>query len=485
MDRKKRKKAGELRDEVPPPKDIEGAVREAARAIGQRLEDFPSPEELAGDDEFVRVSEWLAAADVTPERRERLARSSTAIVAAIAHRAIARSESVSQDWPAWAFRRLPQVYAGELLFLLEAIERHAEPPLVPRVLARAGKNWTWGWFMDVISAFVDRRIRAGEEPTAADLAAAVEPGSEEHFAGVVTELEGLLPVASVRSFEQWREDRKHIEFFKSFGRIVELTTSPSVLETVGGRAPVLAALEATLRQPRARSALLVGEHGVGKSAVLRDVLQRLDREGWLVFEAGAAEVNAGQSYIGQLEGRVREIAEHAAGRRVVWLFPAFEESVWAGQHSRNPHGLLDVLLPFVEAREILILGELEPRAYELVVQQRPRVTSVFETLRLEPLDRDEAIAVAAHWRDSAGADVDDATIGDAHDLAQHYLARVAAPGGLLRLLKAAHARATVENGGRVRSPVILETLSLRCASSSRAACSGNRKRSTVSSTGSR
>ena len=54
---------------------------------------------------------------------------------------------------------------------------------------------------------------------------------------------------------------------------------------------------------RARSILLVGEHGVGKSALLREVLRRLG-DGGFVFQAGAGEVNAGQSYIGQLEGRV-------------------------------------------------------------------------------------------------------------------------------------------------------------------------------------
>ena len=56
-------------------------------------------------------------------------------------------------------------------------------------------------------------------------------------------------------------------------------------------------------------------------------------------------------------------------------------------------------------------------------------------------------------------DVDDATIGDAYDLAQHYIAGVAAPGRLLRLLKAAHDRATVEGRDSIRSPDVLETLS--------------------------
>jgi ATP-dependent Clp protease ATP-binding subunit ClpC len=440
------------------PDDVEAAVRAAAREVAERLGEYPEPGVLAEDEAFVRASDLLVPADVPVETVERLARS-TGIVAAMAHRATVRRESVSDVWLEWAYKRLRKAYAGELVFLLEAIERHGEPPFVPRVLASADENWSWGWCLGVVSAFVERRVRAGEEPTVAALAEVVDPANEGNVVAVVGELDGVLPSATVSGFEEWRESRTQLEFFRSFGRLWEPSGAPPALTSVGARAAVLATLEATIQKPGARSVLLVGEHGVGKSAVLRELLGRLHREGWIVFEAGAAEVNAGQTYIGQLEGRVREIAEHTAGKRVLWVLPVFEETLWAGQHARSPQGLLDALLPFVEARQIAIVGELEPRAYELLVQQRPRVTSAFETLRLEPLGRDESIAVATHWRDGVGLEVDDETIGDAWDLAQHYIAGIAAPGRLLRLLKAADARAALDGRDSIRSPDILETLS--------------------------
>jgi hypothetical protein len=42
------------------------------------------------------------------------------------------------------------VYAGELLFLLRAIERHGELPFIARVLARADPDWTEGWLQSVV-----------------------------------------------------------------------------------------------------------------------------------------------------------------------------------------------------------------------------------------------------------------------------------------------------------------------------------------------
>src|SRR5204863_5717104 len=112
---------------------------------------------------------------------------------------------------------------------------------------------------------------------------------------------------------EWRRRRTETKFFESVGRLWKPSDAPRPLTSVGGRAAVVAGIDVVLRGPTRASALLVGEHGVGKTAVLREVLAQLHREGWLIFEAGASELMAGQTYIGQLEGRLREIADRAAG----------------------------------------------------------------------------------------------------------------------------------------------------------------------------
>src|SRR5438105_5406158 len=97
---------------------VEAFVRAAARSIRQRLEeDHPAIDNLADDDEFVRTSRQLAGPDVPQEAVERLSRATDAIVAAMADRALASRSTVSDEWLAWAFRRLKRAYAGELFFL--------------------------------------------------------------------------------------------------------------------------------------------------------------------------------------------------------------------------------------------------------------------------------------------------------------------------------------------------------------------------------
>src|SRR6266511_5596024 len=294
--------------------DVGAVVRAAARSIADRLAEFPPVDDLAHDDEFLQTSRGLSRGDVRLETVERLARSSNAIVAAIADRALARRESVSEEWLAWGFRRLKHAYAGELFFLLEAIERHSHSPLLARVLANADDDWAWGWCLGVITSFAERRVRAGEEPTAADFDA-IDPSDEEDVAKVVAELDGVLPAKTMREFDEWRRRRAERKLFESLGRIWEPSSEPRALTSVGGRAVAVAALDSALRGGSdGSSVLLVGEHGVGKSAVLREVLGPLRRDGWLIFEASATELMAGQGYVGELDTRLREIAERSAGR---------------------------------------------------------------------------------------------------------------------------------------------------------------------------
>jgi ATP-dependent Clp protease ATP-binding subunit ClpC len=444
-----------------PIEDVEAAARTAATKIVRRYDtQWPEPETLAEDETFLEAGNRLADQSVPFDVLERLGRSSP-VLAAMSHRAVSLRDDIPASWVDWAYGRMKQAYGGELRFLLQAVERHGEPPFLARVLARSDDDWSTGWLLQVITAFVERRVRAGEEPTAEEFDEFVARADIATVGATIEALRGTLPAESVKAFSDWKAAFEQREFFATFARVWEPPPDRAgALLSVAGRGAVVDALRAVIGAESPRSVLLVGEHGVGKSALLREALRPFHDEGWLVVEAGAPEVSAGQTFVGQLEGRVQEIAEHAAtGRRVVWVLPEFEATLWAGQHSRSPRGLLDALLPYISAGRLVVVGEVVPGAYELVLRWRPRVASFFEVLRLTELTRDETIEVARDWATAAGAEIDDATLLDAQDLAEQYLASVASPTGLLRLLKATLANTAAESGGRIRTDQVLATLS--------------------------
>ena len=274
----------------------------------------------------------------------------------------------------------------------------------------------------------------------------------------------LQPEPASRPTEDWsrrgamgNREPFDTEFFRSVGRIVEVRNHPAAT-LVGSRAAVVDAVAAALSPRSPRSVLLVGEQGVGKTTLVVEALRR-QKQPWFAFQASAAEVHAGHAYVGELEGRVSEIVERMKRRSIVWLFPSFEEALFAGQHSRSPRGLLDAMLPAIEAREIAVVGEIDPMAYELLTQNRPRVTRIFEVIRLAAMTDEDALAVGRAWSHEYGADVDANTLAEALDLATHYLPGTAAPGNLLRLLELVLDRVTRGLAKRVTPETVIATLS--------------------------
>ena len=253
-----------------------------------------------------------------------------------------------------------------------------------------------------------------------------------------------------------------LDFLAQFARVwVRPYDHPPALLAGRRRELVELIVEALSQKPR-RSVLLVGEHGVGKTAVARAALERLD-EMFVVFEAGAPQAIAGAVYIGELETRIKQIVDELENRQVVWVFPSLEEAVYSGQHAQSPFGMLDALLPHVQAGGLTLVAEITPAALERLHARRPQAVSAFETLRVRPLENADSVSVARHALDHDGLDVSasEETLLESLELASQFLPAIAAPGNLLRLVKATAAEAAeagrtrVRDRGRSRKPCLI------------------------------
>jgi ATP-dependent Clp protease ATP-binding subunit ClpC len=418
------------------------------------------PESLATDDVFLRAASRLADRRFPVDRIVTfLSHDGDVYVACAALAALARRDDVPPDWTSTAIRRVRHANHHEKFFLLQALAARATRPVIPSMLSQLDEDIPSSW----IAALIERRLSAGETVDPEALRKNVPRRLIPHLERFLAEAGDPVDSTLREAFELWRQEAESevgtppaevnipntnvgmnipiedLEFLRGIGRVTSqpLNKVPPLLTAECERL-VERLLDGLSSTPR-RSFLLVGEHGVGKTMLTRAAIDLL-RPPWVAFEAGAAAIHAGAVYVGELEARVDDVAQRLSDRRVIWLFPELENALYAGQHSRSPRGLLDALLPYVERRNLAVIGEVTPESYARLAAARPRVSSVFEVLRVHPADQAEAEAIARHvlrskWNTSASS----ATLAEAFDLAQHFAASAAPPANVLRLVETAAA----------------------------------------------
>jgi ATP-dependent Clp protease ATP-binding subunit ClpC len=409
-----------------------GVLRTASVSLAGRFEDdyIASRRTLEEDPVFVGGVAAVRALGLPTETLVSLAAGHDAWITRLVLPVLAERDDIPERWLLTAIRRLPPApfdLAG--LYLLSLVKAPGE--VIGNALAKADDVHD-----EDLAALITARVEAGRETVDAELMRRHVPLT------AAEEIEGLLqthelPESVRETFADWLENALD---FGEVGRFVKLRTRPFVEGPVlveGRRAEVADDLVAALQEAPPRSVILVGEHGVGKSALIGAGLDRLP-EGWIVFEAGAAQINADAMYVGQLEGRIEDLVQRLHGRHAVWVFPAFEEALYAGTYSNHPTGMLDVLLPHVEAGTIRIVAEITPQNYELVVAKRPRVQSALRALRLRPPSEAETVRMLTHALEHDGEDVSagEGVLQELHELSNQFLPGIAQPGGATRLLEA-------------------------------------------------
>ena len=201
-----------------------------------------------------------------------------------------------------------------------------------------------------------------------------------------------------------------------------------------------------------RPLLVTGETRIGKTSFLRLLGKRLERHGWTVFEAGGAELMAGQQYFGQLEGRIQKAVEElSAAKKLIWYIPDILQIALSGTHQGQAASVLEQILPAISAGRLIVWTEASAAGATRLLRMRPQLRNVFEVIRFEPLSKEETLAIANAVAERIAAEsklkIDPACAETALSAARQYLSGTSLPGSVLDLLKSAMARAIKDNTG--------------------------------------
>jgi ATP-dependent Clp protease ATP-binding subunit ClpC len=239
----------------------------------------------------------------------------------------------------------------------------------------------------------------------------------------------------------------------SFGRDLTELAIEGVLDPVIGRANEIERLIQILCRRTKNNPVLLGEAGVGKTAIVEglaqkivsnDVPQILDGKRIVVLDL--AMMVAGTKYRGQFEERIKAVMQEVRRAKNVLLFiDELHTLVGAG----GAEGAIDasnVLKPALSRGEIQCIGATTLDEYRKYVEKDGALERRFQSIMVNPPTRDETIAILMGLRDCYEAHhrvrITDEAIHQAVELSNRYITGRVQPDKSIDVID--------ESGARVR-----------------------------------
>ena len=414
-------------------------IYEIANQLAEPYNVVAHPEELKSDPIFGEGLTYLARPDVSEDSVIRFAAGENAVVSCMAIEALGL-RNVSEKARAailsgvGTFATFPQYFA--LNFLSSAIP--ADEQVIGRVLVATTQYMEDRLSRSSLEKFIEQRHALGEPLKFQDGQTSVL--NDAGIGALRRYLDGIDPELGKPLLAGLGGPAITIDetdVLRSAGRIWDSQDAEKARLLIGHQAldEAVAEIKSSLTARQPQSVLLTGERGVGKTTIQRVLARQLFDEGWVVFVAGHADIVAGQVYIGQLEGRLKQVIDRlCSSDRIVWFIPNFDQLAFTGTHQYSAHSALDTILPYIEKGSLRVVAETQRSSYDRLLQRQPRISTAMSVITIDPISRPATLHIAEEWLAALVKDIDGKVIEDAWGLAQQYLSDRAAPGNIMDLL---------------------------------------------------
>jgi len=232
--------------------------------------------------------------------------------------------------------------------------------------------------------------------------------------------------------DQPRKGKSKTPALDSFGRDLTLLAREDKLDPVIGRMNEIERLMTVLGRRTKNNPVLLGEAGVGKTAIVEGLAQSIvsgnvpeilrDRR---IVVLDLALMVAGTKYRGQFEERIKAVlAEVRRSKNVILFIDELHTLVGAG----GAEGAIDasnVLKPALSRGEIQCIGATTLDEYRKYIEKDAALERRFQTIMVDPPTKKEAVAILKGLRDRYEAHhrvrITDEAIESAVELATRYI----------------------------------------------------------------
>lgn len=218
------------------------------------------------------------------------------------------------------------------------------------------------------------------------------------------------------------------------------------LGTAARRDALVDQMVTVLGGDRLNSILLVGRAGVGKTALVHELAQRIARgevpealQGRQVWFVTANNLIAGMKYTGEWQGRTQKLISQARRLRPILFMADPNEILDAGRWSGSDNNMGRFLRPYLESGELTLICECAPEGVAAGMKQEPSFINAFRRIDVEETaeaDTREIVQAAARRLEAEfKVTLQPDAIAAALDLTRRFLPYRAFPGKAVRFLE--------------------------------------------------
>ena len=216
-----------------------------------------------------------------------------------------------------------------------------------------------------------------------------------------------------------------------YARDLKQLAAENKLDPVIGREAEVEQVLKTLTRKTKSNPLLVGEPGVGKTAIAEAVAMRI-HEGNVPEQAATfhlyaldlAQMVAGASAMGQFEERLKAVMREAqADPNTVLFIDEIHQLIGTG--SNNAMDAANILKPALARREIKVIGATTFDEYRQWIEHDKAFERRFQMIRVEELSPEDTLTVLRGIKPSFekfhGLTIEDAALEEAVELSQRFM----------------------------------------------------------------
>lgn len=204
------------------------------------------------------------------------------------------------------------------------------------------------------------------------------------------------------------------------------------LDPVIGREREIGRVVQILNRRNKSNPLLIGEPGVGKTAIVEGLAQSIASEsvpefliGKRILNLDLASVVAGSMFRGEFENRLKQIIEEAKEAGNIILFIDELHTLIGAGATTGSLDAANILKPALARADIAIIGATTPVDYKKYIENDPALERRFQTVLIEEPTPEATLemlkGLKKYYEDHHGVMIDENALKSACELSERYL----------------------------------------------------------------